>query len=80
VSYLVRYDGTGLRTDGKYCEYQPDTVICITDAVIYDGVGLKPFYEEVQVYSTCSGGTFVVYDGTGLTTWSTVGDVCVPIL
>jgi len=63
---LVRYDATALKPDGYYCSYDSITNRCYTDAIIYDGTGIKDFTEEVPVGSQCTGQTFVDYDGTGM--------------
>jgi len=79
LSYPVRYDGTGLTTDGYVCYYDTATGYCYTDAVIYDGTGLKPFGESVARGQKCTGGNYVVYDGTGLKPISFPALTCGPI-
>ena len=65
---LTRYDGKGLRDDGYFCLYFSATNVCETDAVAYDGTGIKKFTQhDIPPYTgTCTGGTLVEYDGTGL--------------
>ena len=73
---LVRYDVTGLKSDGYFCSYSSVTNTCSTDAVIYDGTGIKDFTEEVSPPSFCTGQTFVDYDGTGMKPLSKPDVVC----
>ena len=64
---LVRFDGTGLKTDGYIYYPDPFTAFCYTDVVSYiAGSGIQPFTERVVPGAYCSGGTFVDFDGTGL--------------
>jgi hypothetical protein len=64
---LVRFDGTGLKTDGYICSYDPSNQRCNTEVVRYiSGGGIQPFTETVVAGGYCSGGTFVDFDGTGL--------------
>jgi len=78
LSYPVRFDGTGLRTDGYICYYDAATDSCYTEAVVYDWAGLKPFSESVRRGQLCSGGQYVVYDGTGLKAPTTPSLTCGP--
>jgi len=63
---LVNFDGTGLKTYGVFCAYDPVSATCNTYAVIWDGVGLKPVNEVYYDGTYCTGYTLVDYDGVGL--------------
>jgi hypothetical protein len=68
---LVNYvAGSGLKGEGFFCSYDPATGNCLTEAVIYDGSGIKGFSETVPTGSYCTGGTFVNFTGSGLSTES----------
>ena len=74
---LVRFDGTGLKTDGYICVYDAVAQACYTDVVSYvAGSGIQPFTERVVAGGICSGGTFVDFDGTGLKPQSYPEAVC----
>jgi hypothetical protein len=74
---LVRFDGTGLKTDGYICSYDAVAQACYTDVVKYvAGSGIQPFSEKVVIGGYCSGGTFVDFDGTGLKPLSYPEAVC----
>ena len=64
---LVRFDGTGLKTNGYFCSYDAVAQACSTDVVKYvAGTGIIRFYQSVSVGGVCSGGDYLDYDGTGL--------------
>jgi len=67
VNYVAR---AGLKGEGFFCSYDPATGNCLTEAVIYDGSGIKGFSETVSTGSYCTGGTFVNFTGSGLSTES----------
>jgi hypothetical protein len=73
----VRFDGTGLKTDGYFCYYDAATQACYTDVVKYDaGTGIISFTQKVLAGGTCFGGTFVDFDGTGLKVYTELDTVC----
>jgi len=63
ISY---YAGSGFKADGYFCSYNSVTQQCSTNAVVFDGTGLKPYTYTVSKNSTCTGGTLVDYNGTFL--------------
>jgi hypothetical protein len=64
---LIRFDGTGLKTNGYFCYYDVIAQTCYTDVVKYvAGTGITRFYQGVPAGGTCSGGNYLDYDGTGL--------------
>jgi len=74
---LIRFDNTGMKAEGYHCD--PTVVVggCGTDLVVYvAGSGFKRFTETVPYGSTCSGGTFVDFDGTGFKTRSVSSWTC----
>ena len=74
---LIRFDETGLKTDGYICSYDAFAQACYTDVVQYiAGGGIQPFTETVVAGGYCSGGTFVDFDGTGLKPLSYPQAVC----
>ena len=78
---LVRFDGTGLKTDGYICSYDVFAQACYTDVVSYvAGTGIIRFYQRVSAGGYCSGGTFVDFDGTGLKPQSYPQVACLKIL
>lgn len=77
TTYLVYYDGKAVNINGDFCYYSSDVNYCKTDALTYDGKGVKPFSDTAPLNQTCTGGTFVVYDGTGLKPTSYSNRTCV---
>jgi hypothetical protein len=64
---LVRFDGTGLKTNGVYCTYMAQYAACATDLVYFDGTGLKPLSALTDPYTSCpSVSNACDFDGTGL--------------
>jgi hypothetical protein len=73
---LIRYViGAGFMADGYFCLFDGSTT-CYTEAVIYDGTGFKAFSQQVPYEDTCTGRTFVDYDGTGMKPLSKSNTVC----
>jgi hypothetical protein len=75
---LVRFVTYGLTADGYFCLYFSATNVCETDTVAYDGTGIKIFTQrKVPPYTgTCTGGTFVEYDGIGLKASTYYDEMC----
>jgi len=64
---LVEFDGTALKTDGIFCVYDAVSGYCYTNAIHFDGTGLKVIKEQVPAGLTCSGINACDYvAGTGL--------------
>jgi hypothetical protein len=64
---LVRFDGTGLKTDGVYCQYFAVIVACATELVYFDGAGLKSVSATTDPGVLCpSVNNACDFDGTGL--------------
>jgi len=72
----VNYDGNGFQPNGYFCLYNSTTNNCLTNEVIFDGTGLKPFQAKVALNGTCSGGTFLYFDGTAMKSNSVGSLVC----
>jgi len=73
----VRFDGTGLKTDGYFCYYDPVAQACYTDVVKYvAGTGIIRFYQSVSAGGVCSGGNYLDYDGTGLKVYTELDTEC----
>jgi len=75
---LVRFDGTGLKTDGVYCTYMSQYAACATDLVYFDGTGLKPLSALTDPYTSCPSVSACDFDGTGLKLTSLSGTCYVP--
>jgi len=75
----VRFDGSGLKTNGYFCRYNTNTTMCETDLVTEDANGLKRYTAAVGAGSTCTGGTFIDFDGTGLKPTSQSSKTCVAV-
>ena len=73
ISY---YAGSGFKADGYFCSYSSATQKCSTNAVVFDGTGLKPYTYTVSKDSVCTGGTLVDYTGSGMKPLSQGDDIC----
>ena len=74
---LVRFDGTGLKTDGYYCVYSSATYTCNSDYVVLGASGIYRYWEAVTPGSYCSGGPNILdFDGTGLKITSKANLLC----
>jgi len=73
----VRFDGTGLKTNGYFCSYDVFAQACYTDVVKYvAGTGIIRFYQSVSAGGVCSGGDYLDYDGTGLKVYTELDRGC----
>ena len=72
----VRFDGTGLKTDGYYCVYSGSSGTCNSDLVVLGSLksgttGIYRYYENVSPGDYCATLSNVLsFDGTGLKTSS----------
>jgi hypothetical protein len=73
---LVAFDGNGLRIAGVFCSVDPVSYTCATWAVRFDGVGLIPVDEVYNFGYYCLGGSFIDFDGTGLSVVSYPDTAC----